>query len=273
MKTKWLNLILDLTNKIYSQKQDLLSGVGIRIIGDIVSLIFLELILALVSLPLYLGVKTTGVLAFFQEKGAYSKISSDYKLRRVLTVTGVGIVFIIWLVKLLLIVLPPVAYGPLQLYTVSNLSPVEISRQELITQDTAIQTAKTVDTLAVPRIEMVERVNPDKYSITGTGIPGKSVVLFLVEDRTLMYVSDVDNKGNWQVDHLQSDYKLKDGIHSVFAFSYDKDNGLRSRSTFAQYFRVQEGILEKVSQNIDSLSNWTVAILIGIGVFLTFLTI
>jgi hypothetical protein len=273
MRGKWLNFILLLTNRIYERKQSIIGRVGLGVLIDILILIFLEILLAVVSLPLYFGVKTSGVLAFFEEKGGYDKISSDYKLRRVLTLTGVSIVFVIWLIKFLLILLTPSVYGPLNLYSLSELEPLDISRRELIIQDTGIQTSKVVNTIEVPTVDIVDRKNANNYVLSGTGKVGETVVLFLVEDRTLMYSSVVDKDGRWSVEHSQKDIKLQDGIHSVFVFHYDKENQVRSISSNEQYFRVKEGFIDNLSRNVDKTANWSVAIFIAIGVFLTFLTI
>jgi len=273
MKERWLNFILLLTNRIYAKKHKLLGGVGIRIFVDIFGLILLELFLTVLSLPLYLGMKTSGVLAFFGDNGGYEKIKTDYKVRRILTLSGVGVIFVIWFIKLLFIVLPPVVYGPLQLYSVSDLEPIEIDRQELITQDTRIQTAEIVSSLGVPKIEAIERDSSDKYLIYGTGTPGQTAVIFLVEDKTLMYSVEIDSGGKWRAEHLQTDYKLKEGIHSVFAFVYDSETGTRSHSSAKQYFRIRDSGLESIFENMDLAINWAVIIFVSIGLFLTFLTI
>jgi len=54
MKTKWLNFVLLLTNRIYARKQNILTLTGIQTVGGILVLILLEIILAIVSLPIYL---------------------------------------------------------------------------------------------------------------------------------------------------------------------------------------------------------------------------
>lgn len=273
MKIKWLNLILSLTNKIYSKKKSVIEKVGLGAAGTILDLILLEILLAVVSLPLYFGTKTSGVIAFFREKGGYEKISSDYRLRRVITLSGVTILFVIWLVKYALIILTPAVYGPMQLYSISELDPVEVNRRELVIQDTGMQTARVVETLAIPTINRIDKKNSGEYIFSGTGIPGNTAVLFMVGQKTLMYSDIVGADGKWQLSHLQKDFKLQDGIQSVFALHYDKQASARSKTSSEQYFRVKTSFLEAVSRNIDSVANFTVVFFIAIGIFLTFLTL
>ena len=122
MRRRWLNFILTLTNRIYSKKKVIIGEEGIKVLSSIVVLFFLEIFLGIVSLPLYLGIKPANVTAFFEEKGGYEKIAYDYSLRRILTLTSAGIIFLIWIVKLSIIVITSGVYGPLQLYTVSDLN-------------------------------------------------------------------------------------------------------------------------------------------------------
>lgn len=273
MNLKWLNLVLLITNRIYEKKQLVIKGADFKVIGNVLSLIFFELLLAIVSLPLYFGTKTSGVVAFFQEKGGYEKISTDYKLRRVLTMSSVGVMLIIWLIKFLFIVFTPVVYGPMELYSVTSLSPVAVNDYELIAKDTGMQTAKVVSGFVIPKITKVERLKGDKYEISGEGKPGETISLFLVDQRTLLYSDVVGADGLWKLEHMQSDFRLKEGVHPIFVCHYDKDLGIRSEFSSQNFFRIKTSFLEKVSNNIDVIANWSVAGLIALGIFLTFLTI
>jgi hypothetical protein len=93
IQAKWLRLILRLTNKIYLKKQAILQQASIKVLVNIIVLIFLEILLGFLSLPLYFGMKSADTQEYFEEKGGYGKINFDYNLRRPLTLTGVGVVF------------------------------------------------------------------------------------------------------------------------------------------------------------------------------------
>lgn len=86
-------MVLRLTNLIYQRKQSGIGKQGIESVINVALLMFWELALVVVSLPLYLTTSTTKVVGFLESKGGYAKIAVDYRLRRVLTLTGVGVVF------------------------------------------------------------------------------------------------------------------------------------------------------------------------------------
>lgn len=124
MKERWLTLVLRLTNLIYKHKKSEVGKQGVGSILNIVVLMFWEVVLLLVSLPLYITTSTTKVVGFLESKGGYAKIAVDYKLRRVLTLTGVGVIFFIWVIKLIFLMLTPQFYGPLHLYSVVESNPI-----------------------------------------------------------------------------------------------------------------------------------------------------
>ena len=273
MKTKWLNLVLLLTNKIYQKKQLIVGQTGLGAVSTILTLIIYEIFLGLLSLPLYLSLKTASVTAFFVEKGAYAKIDFDYSLRRILTLTGVGMIDIIWAVKLsLILVLPPV-YGPMPLYTIKDFRQLDLLEQDLAIVDTAIQTARVVKTIQKPELTMVKKVSGGNYIFYGKGQPNTQIVLFLSDKQTAIYTSDVDKRGDWQIDYSQSKFKLSPGNHSVVVFGYDKNLGVRSESGLEQFFKVSVSWVDNLINNVDVLANWSVVIIIFVGVFLTILTL
>jgi len=246
---------------------------GLRVIYNIAALIVLEIVLGIISLPLYLSLKPAGVTAFLAEKGAYAKVSFDYNLRRVLTLTGVVIFALIWAIKLVLILALPPVYGPLQLYSVSNLKPADILAKDLIASEIGIQTARVVDTLPKPELTEVKKLTGGNYDFLGKGQPGSTVVLLLSDKQTAVYSGDVDKDGNWQISHSQAGFHLSQGNHSVIVFSYDKKLGVRSAAAPEQLFKVTTSWWDSLTKNIDTLANWSVAIILLLGVFLTFLTI
>lgn len=273
MKTKWLNLVLLLTNRIYNRKQLIIAAVGIKAVNNVIILILEEIALGLISLPLYLSLSPEKVVAYFSEKGTYAKVNFDYNLRRILTVSGVGAVAFIWAIKLIIILLFPTVYGPLQLYSVSNLQPVDILSQGLVTTETGIQTARVVSTTPKPELLQVKKVKGGDYLFTGKAQPNSTIVLLLSDLSTVVYTSATDEKGDWQINHLQKNFKLSDGNHSIVIFSYDSKLGTRSDTAPEQFFRVTSSWFDYLVRNIDSVANWSVVLIIFVGVFLIFLTI
>lgn len=273
MKTKWLNLVLLLTNRIYGRKQNILAQTGIQTVWGIAVLIVLEIFLAIISLPIYLTTKSAGVVAFFEEKGGYEKVAFDYNLRRVLTVTGVTVILLVWLAKLTLIVSVPSVFGPLKLYSVSDLRPAELAEKEMVQTETGIQTARVAADMAVPVLKGINKERGGNYLFYGEAKPGVTVVLYLSDLQTVIYTGEADKTGYWEIRHLRQDLKLREGNHSVLLFSYDKQKGVRGEVSSAQYFRVVMPWQEALVNQIDVLANWSVVIIIILGIFLTFLTI
>jgi len=275
MKYAWLNLVLQITNRIYQRKQRVVGQEGISATGNVFVLIFLEMVLAVVSLPLYLNLKPERITAFLEEKGGYGKIVFDYNLRRVLTLTGVTIVLTIWIIKLLLILLVPSVFGTLKLYSISELRPPDLLTVDtnLINAETEIQTARITTDLPVPELKEVKKSKGKDYVFYGVGQPNSTVVLLLSDLQTAVYTGETDKNGNWQINHLQSDFKLNEGNHSVLTFTFDRENKTRSEFSSEQYFKVKTTVLDIVTRNVDVLANWSVVVIILVGVFLTFLTI
>lgn len=273
MKDKWLNLVLLLTNRIYNRKQLIVGQTGLGAVYNIFLLFLWELALAVVSFPLYLTLKSRDVTAYFADKGAYAQVNFDYNLRRVLTVTGVAIIALIWLVKLLIIIFTPTVFGPLQLYSVANLQPSDITQKSLAAADTGIQTARVVTTIARPQLQEVKKVQGGDYTFSGIGQPHFTVVLLLSDKQTAVYTADIDGQGKWQINQSQNNFRLSEGNHSVLVFNYDAKQGIRSEAAPAQYFKVTTSWFDLATKNIDSLANWSVVIIILLGIFLTILTL
>lgn len=201
MREKWLSYILTLTNRIYNKKRDIIGQEGIKALSAIAFLFFYELLLAIVSLPLYLGLKTATVTAYLEEKGGYEKIAYDYNLRRILTLTSASVIFLIWLIKLSVIIFTPNVYGPLKLYDVSNLEPTDILEKNLIATETQIQTAEVLKTIIKPELTNIEKVKGGDYIFYGTGQPLTMVVLFLSDKQTAVYTDKIDEAGNWKIEY------------------------------------------------------------------------
>ncbi|EKD43771.1 MAG: hypothetical protein ACD_72C00123G0004 [uncultured bacterium] len=273
MKNKWLNLVLLLTNQIYQKKQLVIGQTGLGAVGNIFTLILLETVLAIISLPLYISLRTGSVTAFFAEKGSYAKVNFDYNLRRVITLTGVIIIALIWATKLALIVALPKVYGPLPLYAVTDFRPADILSKDLVATETGIQTARIMKSMFKPQITGVNKLKGGNYTFLGIGQPNSTVILLLTDKQTAIYSGQTDKNGQWQIDYLASKFKLSAGNHSVIVFGYDAKLGVRSETGLEQFFKVQTSWLESFTSNVDVLANWSVVIIILLGVFLTFLTL
>ncbi|MDO8668757.1 MAG: hypothetical protein Q7K65_00505 [Candidatus Buchananbacteria bacterium] len=273
LQTRWLNLVLLLTNRIYEQKQQVIRRSGLSAILNVFNLVLLELFLGLISFPLYLGMRAGKVSTFLEDKSGYEKITFDYNLRRVLTLTSASVIFFIWLVKLSVIVLAPTFFGPIQLYSVSDLRPVDLLEKEIIVAETRIQTARVLDQMTVPELKKVDKLRGGNYRFYGTGQPQTKVVLLVADTQTLILIGDTDDKGNWQVDLIRSEFKLSAGNHSVLVFNFDEAKEVRSQVSYKQYFKSKDTLIDQLVKNTDIFINSSIIIVIILGILLTVLTL
>ncbi len=274
MGSAWLNLVLSLTNRIYSRKQELIRSTGIKGVQHVFVLVFLEIFLAFISIPLYLGLKSALIPVYLKEKGSYEKISFDYNLRKVLTLTGLGIFLLIWIIKLALIVYLPQAYGPLSLYRVGKLDPVDMAaNSDLGATSLAFQSARTIGALPRPELKEVKKIAGGNFIFSGVGQPGMEAVLLLSEKNTVVYSAPIGKDGHWEIEHSQKEIKLGEGNHSVLVFNFDAKAGVRSSASEEKFFKITTTRADSLVKNIDTLTNWWVVIVILLGILLTFLTI
>lgn len=273
MRAKWLKFVLRLTNQIFKKKQAIINKEGFSVVSNVLSLFFFELFLAVVSFPLYLGVKPEKVVAFFKEEGSYKKVAYDYSLRRILTLTSAGIIFFLLLIKLLIILVTPNVAGPLQLYTMTDLEPADVLTSDITIAETQIQTAKVLDVMRKPKVQEIEKMRNGAYTFRGTGQPMTTLVLFLSDQQTAIYTVEVDENGDWEVEYTKKDFKLSEGNHAVVAFCYDEKSSGRSQLSDQQYFKVKTSLADKLFNNMDVFLNIIVIIIIALGIFLIVLTV
>jgi len=273
MKERWLNMILLLSNRIYSKKQSILNDEGWKIGKDVLLLVLFQIFLALLSLPLYLSVKPVGLAAFVKDTAKYTRVIADYSLRRILTLTGVGAFLIIWALKLSFIVALPNFYGPLRLYEVVNLRPADILNSDLVATETGLQTARVLPAMAIPTLKGVKKVNGGDYIFFGSATPLSTVALLLSGNQTAVYSASANKNGEWEIKHAQDSFRLAEGNHSILIFQYDQKNSARSQAAPEQYFKVTVSVWDKIINSVDTIANWSLVIILVLGVFLTILTL
>ncbi len=161
----------------------------------------------------------------------------------------------------------------MRLYAVSDFRPADILSQDLVASEVGLQTARVLNTMTRPALKEVKKLSGGNYSFFGTGQPNTAVVLLLSDEQTAVYTGQADQDGKWQIDHQQNNFRLSEGNHSVLVFGYNKELGVRSETAPEQFFRVSTTWLDALTKNVDVLANWTVVIVILLGIFLTFLTI
>jgi len=253
----------------------LLGEEGPRIIYRVFILFILEGFLAAISFPLYVSVGPEKVTAFFDEKGGYSQVAFDYKLRRILTLTGASILLFFGFIKLLFIHVVPSLFGPLELYAISDLRAPEVLEihEEFLLVESGIQTADFVQSLPEPVITGVKKLDGKDFIFTGLGEPGSSIVLLVTDMQTIMYTGEISEEGEWQLEHSQEDLTFKEGNHAIRAFIYDADSETRSDFSEEQFFKVEETLIDSFVHNVDVVINSLIILTILFGSFLILITI
>ncbi|PCH92233.1 hypothetical protein COB80_00350 [Candidatus Kaiserbacteria bacterium] len=97
MRLQWTNTILQITAKISKRKRGLIRQTGALILSDVIVILVLEIYLALISLPMYLIMQS--------KEGALGSV--EYRIRRIITLSVLVALLILWAIKLLLIVIVP----------------------------------------------------------------------------------------------------------------------------------------------------------------------
>ncbi|MDD2758620.1 MAG: hypothetical protein PHD72_04650, partial [Patescibacteria group bacterium] len=139
--------------------------------------------------------------------------------------------------------------------------------------EVSAQTAKISGAIKSPVISSVVKNNAGNYVISGTADALATVVVSLSDNQTLVYTGQADKNGQWQVEQDQKAFRLTEGNHSLLAFTFDQKTGTRSVTAPEQFFKVQYTQLDRLIKNVDLLANWSVVIIILLGMFLTALTI
>jgi|GEM_PF-1203366 len=273
MRTWWLNVVLRLTNLVYARKQRVVIRSGTRAAFDVLALVLLEATLAVFSIPLYVGMRPATATAFFTERGAFGEIEADYRVRRVLTLTGVSVALLVWVAKLAAIIVIPAWLGPLQLYTVSPLAPADLQTQRTLAAAADAETARVDRSLVVPSVTAVARGRGDSYTFHGTGTPNATVVLLVASPQTFMLTDTVAADGTWEMTHAQRDVRLEPGNHELAAYHYDAGTRTRSALSSPQYVKIVRGFADALLERADAITNWTVVTIILLGVFFTILTV
>ena len=94
-KTAWLNLILHISAKINKSKEAIADGSILKTLGVALKIVLLELLLLIVSLPIYIFISP---VSFSKDKGEVQK----YRLKRIVSLVTVCTFIVIFLVTSIL---------------------------------------------------------------------------------------------------------------------------------------------------------------------------
>ncbi len=263
MRTGWTNLVLHTTALIYKKKQSLLVSHALKSILDIFIIIFLELFLALISFPLYLTSKEENV-----------GDGSQYKIRRILSLSFLIVILTAWLVKLLLMVGLPL-YFDTRLFLVSSEGKEQnqIVEQNFILPD--VYGAEIDSSLLPPIVENLKEIGDGHLFIDGKGNENTKAVVSINNIQTgdtlqdtgiKTYVVDIDEAGYWSVETNINNFSLLPGEYRLEVMTYDDMANTRSDTSQTSYFEITQDWGDKIIVRLDTYLNYFVITLLVLGI-------
>ncbi len=269
MKTRWITLILHLTSLIQKAKQKLFITTSYKSIFILVEIVFLEIILFFVSIPLYFVQNTT------KDTG-----TKQYRTRRVITLSVLIGIGCLWLIKLII--------GLVGLFLFANLPSFQVNEftrnEPTTTEEKQIletEGATVSNALQPVKVTGARRLPSGSVQMNGTASPATHVLLYVSRDGATS--SDVvgmtilrtqaDAKGVWSVAPKEQQFIFTKGTYISQGVSFDPEKRLKSPAGQAVSFSVQSQPLSllTVIRTADTMLNWLGLILIGLGLASTIL--
>lgn len=262
LRSRWLNFIMHLTSAIAERKQDLTKYHAIKTFFDVLTVVFLEGVLAIVSIPLYFFTKVESL-------SPENEFNVQYVVRKTLT-------FTFFFLLLLLLGTKAVIVGKVIMD-----NPPSSSVSHELSQNTPPVFAyfsSSVDySLKPPVVTKVEdSADLKKITVEGTSAPHAVVLVHLMKkentnDFAQIYTATANDVGIWSLTSNSLFHKT-DGDYVVKAQSYDESSRVKSPLGPSVEYRFSSPWGEQVLYALDLLANVILVSFIGIGFLVVFLT-
>ena len=272
MKGSWLQLILYISHSIFLKKAAILKTAGVKVVRPIIQLVLLEIALAVVSVPIYLRVRSHVVHSYFSKVGAQESDFHDYTLRRVLTLSGLGLVALLWLIKLIFVIIAPTVFNAGEPFTVSNIRMEHVAPAIKENVSFALESAKRDESLTVPLVQSVRTTGRGRYLFSGVGTPGLTVVAYISGTESIVYSSVIKSDGTWSIEHDGGGFLLKKGTYSIVVSAYDESTSEKSYASVPYYFKVTPSWLDLFLSSVDTYANWVAACVVVVGIVVVIIT-
>ncbi len=262
LRSRWLNFIMHLTSTIAERKQDLAKYHAVKTFFDMLTVLFLEGVLAIVSIPLYFFMKVESL-------SPENEFNVQYVVRKTLTFTFFFLLLFLFAAKAVIVGKVIMDNPP------SRSVPRELS----------VNTPPVFDYLSSPvdfllRPPVITRVEDNaglkKFTVQGTSAPGDTVIVHLVgkgnsSDVAQIYTALADDSGAWSITS-NSLFNKTYGDYFVNAQSYDESAHMKSPLGSQVEYRFAPPWGEQVLGTLDVLANVVLVSFIGIGFLVVFLT-
>jgi hypothetical protein len=264
MRGHWTNLILHTSASIYKRKNNVALSYASRSIFDVFAVIFLEIFLAIISFPLYLVSKSDS-----------AKGKSQYKIRRIFTLSFLVVILIVWLAKLVLIVGVPLYFDNRQFtVTTQDNGANQAAAQSYILPEVYNTTLDT--DISVPTVEKISTEKSGGLLVSGQGNAGSKIVVnigktqndaALGNNNIKIYVVNADNLGNWKLTTDVKVFNLKPGQYWLQAMAYDEIAGKKSDVSPTNYFEITQNLYDRIISRADIYLNYFMIAFIALGIF------
>ena len=264
MRGRWTNLILHTSASIYKRKNNVALSYASRSIFDVFAVIFLELFLAVISFPLYLV-----------SKGDSANSKSQYKIRRIFTLSFLIVILIVWLAKLILMVGLPLYFDSRHFtVTTENKATSQAAAQSYILPE--VYNTKLDASISVPTVEKISTEKSGGLLVSGLGKASSKVVVNIGKTQSetaseynniKIYIVNADKSGNWRLETDVKVFNLKPGQYWLQAMAYDEITGKKSDVSSTQYFEITQNLYDRIISRADIYLNYFMIAFIALGIF------
>ncbi len=264
MRGHWTNLILHTSASIYKRKNNVALSYASRSIFDVFAVIFLELFLAVISFPLYLV-----------SKGDSAKSKSQYKIRRIFTLSFLVVILIVWLAKLILMVGLPLYFDNRQFtVTTENEGAGKPAAQSYILPE--VYNTQLDASIFVPTVEKISTEKSGGLLVSGLGSAGAKIVVNIGKTQSdsaseynniKIYIANADKLGNWKLETDVKVFNLQPGQYWLQAMAYDETAGKKSDVSSTQYFEITQNLYDRIISRADIYLNYFMIAFIALGIF------
>ncbi len=266
LRGKWSTLILHISAYIAKKKQSLLIVHGVKAFFSTLLIVGAEIMLLFISLPSYLAVQPVG------NQGQTQK----YHLRRVLTLSVISTLFVIWIIKLALIL---VLAGYVKTQSPVTIKETYNSAGNTQTYADDILIARENTKLLAPTVTKIQNMR-GQIAFWGNA-PANSIVVFALTEKNTttpgksvipkIYSTQTNSTGHFALWEDTNVFNLPKGAYNGSVSTYDPVRGMKSAKSQTFSFAIKEPLWSTLLHSADTILNIIALLAIILGLLMTIL--
>ena len=263
LRENWSNTILHLSSFINRKKGDLLIRHGFSGLFLVITIIGVELLLLIVSIPSYLAASGNSPETQIKE----------YKLRRSLTLGTVVTLLIIWVVKLLLILVLSWYSSSHTALQINEIAEGQKTAETFQTTAHDMLVAGIDPKILPPNIIKIESSHKN-ITITGSARPGDAVLFIFSGTNKLqpkIYTAWADKTGKFTLEEDSGVFNLPKGSYEVSSITYDPITQTKGENAKDFKLEVKGSLFESLFYGVDKILNILAILVILGGLMITML--